>query len=210
MVQAGTGALKPRSSCSPSGFSSKARPRSRRVDAETTAVSGSAIASRPRREIGRVADHAALARLAFAEQLADDDEAGRDPEPHLQGHAVLDADLADGVDQSEARARGARRVVLMGTGKAEIDGRAVAEIFGDVAVETRHGGGDRALKCADQIAHVLRIELGGEGGRADEVAEHHRELTAIGGLQWLDRIAAESPDRTQDLQPMPERKPPFR
>ena len=43
-AQAGTGALKPFNSCSPSAFSSKALPSSRRVDSETTIVSGSARA----------------------------------------------------------------------------------------------------------------------------------------------------------------------
>jgi hypothetical protein len=93
----------------------------------------------------------------------------------------------------------------MGAGIAEIDGRAVAEIFGDMAVEARHGRRDRALKRADQVAHVLGIELGGKRCRADEVAEHDRQLAAIGGLQWFDRITAEFPDCAQNLQPVSER-----
>ena len=39
----------------------------------------------PRREVRRLADDAALLRLARADEIADHDQTGRDPDAHLQG-----------------------------------------------------------------------------------------------------------------------------
>ena len=38
----------------------------------------------PRGKVGRVADDAALLRLSRSEEIADDDQPGRDPDPHMQ------------------------------------------------------------------------------------------------------------------------------
>ena len=40
-----------------------------------------------------------------------------------------------------------------------------------------------AVVGADDLAHVLGVEPSRERGRADEVAEHDRELAALGGVQ---------------------------
>ena len=40
--------------------------------------------------------------------------------------------------------------------------------------------GDAAVVGADHVAQVLGVEPRGERGRADEVAEHDRELTPLG------------------------------
>ncbi len=37
---------------------------------------------------------------------------------------------------------------------------------------------------ADDLAHVLGIEPRRHRGRTDEIAEHHGELAALGGVQW--------------------------
>jgi hypothetical protein len=34
---------------------------------------------------------------------------------------------------------------------------------------------------ADEIAPFLGVELSGNAGRADEIAEHHREIAPLGG-----------------------------
>ena len=41
---------------------------------------------------------------------------------------------------------------------------------------------------ADDLAHVLGIEPRRQRGRADEVAEHHRELAALGVGPWRGRL----------------------
>ena len=63
---------------------------------------------------------------------------------------------------------------------AEIDQHAVAEIFGDVAAVLRDHLGAGALIGADDLAQVFRIETRGERGRADQIAEHDGQLTALG------------------------------
>jgi hypothetical protein len=62
----------------------------------------------------------------------------------------------------------------------------------------------------EYTAQVLWIELGRQGRGADEVAEHHGELTAFGGVLWscfgyggrmrCDRgITGKLPDRAEHL-----------
>jgi len=63
---------------------------------------------------------------------------------------------------------------------AEIDENAVAHVFGDKAVEPGNDLGDRAVIRADDLAQILGIEPRRERGRADKIAEHHRQLPAFG------------------------------
>jgi hypothetical protein len=46
--------------------------------------------------------------------------------------------------------------------------------------EARDLAGHRVLVAGDDRPHVLRIEPRRQFGRADEVAEHHGQLTALG------------------------------
>ena len=83
------------------------------------------------------------------------------------------------------RERGAHRalgVVFLRVRIAEKGHQPVAELFQDVAAERSHGGRGGVEVAPHQIAPVLRIELRREAGRADEVAEHHRDRTALGVL----------------------------
>ena len=65
------------------------------------------------------------------------------------------------------------------SGPAEVGQHAVAHELGDVALEAGDLARDRVLVRAEDLAHLLRVEPGGERGRADEVDEHHRELPAL-------------------------------
>jgi hypothetical protein len=65
---------------------------------------------------------------------------------------------------------------------AEIDEHAVSHVFGDIAAEAGDGVGDGAMISADDLAQILGIEPRRERGRADQVAEHHRELTPLRSL----------------------------
>src|SRR5215813_10592337 len=62
---------------------------------------------------------------------------------------------------------------------AEIDQDAIAHVFRDKAVEPRDDLGDGAVIRANDLAQIFGIELRRERGRADEIAEHHRELAAL-------------------------------
>ena len=63
---------------------------------------------------------------------------------------------------------------------AEIHEDAVAQVLGDEALEACHGIGDAVAVRADHVAHVLRIEARRKTRRADKIAEHHCQLTALG------------------------------
>ena len=63
---------------------------------------------------------------------------------------------------------------------AEIDQHPVAHVFGDKAVEPGDHLGDGAVIGGDDLAQILGIEPRGERGRADQIAEHHRQLPAFG------------------------------
>ena len=68
----------------------------------------------------------------------------------------------------------------MGLGPAKVDQQAVAEILGDIAIIGLERGGRRGLVGTHHGAVVFGIELLGEFGRGDQVAEHYRDLPAFG------------------------------
>src|SRR5262249_41670970 len=58
--------------------------------------------------------------------------------------------------------------------------KAVANVLRDEAFKPAYGGGDALMISPDYLAQVLRIELRRKGSRADEIAEHYREVAAFG------------------------------
>ena len=76
-------------------------------------------ALQPRGEIGRVADDGLLLRGALPDDIARDDEAGRDPDPHGELLARAGLQAPHGFGDVQRRMDRARRVILMRAGKAE-------------------------------------------------------------------------------------------
>ena len=96
----------------------------------------------------------------------------------------------------------------MGLRVAEIDQYAVAHVPGDEAIEPGDDLGDGAVIRTDDLAQILRVEPGGECGRADQIAEHHGQLPAF-GLGWCRprsrrRIGAELGDRVEQAPAVPD------
>ena len=87
----------------------------------------------PRREIRRLADDAALLRLPRSDEVADDDQPGRDPDPHAQRRARRGDELRRRLDDREPGLHGALGVVFVRLRIAEIGEHAVAHVFGDEA-----------------------------------------------------------------------------
>jgi CHASE2 domain-containing sensor protein len=142
-------------------------------------------------EVWRLADHAALLRGTRADQIADDDEASGDANPNVQ--RLLCGEPADRLDDREPGAHRPLGIVLMRLRISEINQHAVAHILGDKAVKAADGVGDAAVVGADDLAQILGIEARGQRRRTNQIAEHHRQLAALGfaggdgdrgGRQW--------------------------
>ena len=185
----------------------------------------------PGGEVRGLADHRLLAGGTFADQFADHDQAGGDADPRRQGLPRRRLPSRERVDDREPRPDRPLGVVLMRLRPAEIGEHAVAHELGDVTLEARDLAGDRALIGVDQRAHVLGVELARERGRADQVAEQHRQLPALGipgrrrrgpsrigrvgclGCRDWPRLAglrAELIDRLEQLAPVADRGDPDR
>ena len=110
--------------------------------------------------------------------------------------------------------------MLVGLGIAEISQHAVAHVLGDEPPGLGDLLGAATVIGTDDLAHVLGVQPSRQRGRADEVAEHDRELAALGGIMrlrgngcrsrrsklwraFLDSI--QLGDRAQQLTPMTER-----
>ena len=124
---------------------------------------------------------------ADADEVADHDKPGGDADAHLQGNAGGGLELRHRLDQRKPGPDGAFGVMLDGLGIAEIGQYPVANVPGDETAGTGDEIGAAAVVRADDLAHVLGVEPRRERGRANEVAEHDRELTALGGVQQARR-----------------------
>ena len=154
---------------------------------------------------------------ADADEVADHDKPGGDADAHLQGNAGGGLELRHRLDQRKPGPDGAFGVMLDGLGIAEIGQYPVAHVPGDETAGSGDEIGAAAVVRADDLAHILGVEPGRERGRANEVAEHDRELTALGGVpctlrlcgrrQFCDRDrcggrAGQLADRCQQFPPM--------
>ena len=123
-----------------------------------------------------------FAPLAAAD-FADHHLAGVDPDPDRQATAPLEMGAIQVLHPDEDLEPGADRalgIVFVGAGVAEIDQHSVAQILGDESFEAPDRRGRFVLILAQDVAQVFGVELRGKLRRADEVAEHDRELAALG------------------------------
>ena len=117
-------------------------------------------------------------RRPRTDQITDHDETGGDADAHLQ--RLAQAERGDRLDNRETAAHGALGIILMRQRVAEISQHAVAHQSGDKATIAGHYLGDAAMIGGDDVVQVLWIEPYGQFSRANEVAEHDRELAALG------------------------------
>ena len=139
-------------------------------------------ALQPRGEIGRIADDRLLLRGASSDNIARDDESGRDPDPHGELFAGPGLQAPYGFGDVQSRMDRTRRIVLVRAGKAEGRQNPVAKEFRDKAVIARQHARAGVLIGMEDLTHVLGIEPGRQRGRADEIAEHDGELAPLGGV----------------------------
>ena len=111
-----------------------------------TTASGSARACRRAARFG-----------AFADQIADDHQAGGDPDPRL-GFGGFDIEATNCVNHVEPGPDRPLGIVLMRARVAEIDQDAVAHVLGDKAIEAPDDIGDGPMIRGDDLAQIFRVE----------------------------------------------------
>ena len=136
----------------------------------------------PGRQVRRVSDDAAFTGITFADQLADDDEAGGDADSQPQVDSALAAELTHRRQQRDRGPHCAFGVIFMGARITEIDRCAVAKPSRDVAVEAYDRGRYRALERTHQVGHIFRLKLRRQRRRIDEIAEHDGQLAPVCGI----------------------------
>ena len=99
----------------------------------------------------------------------------------LAGAGVLAVEFGQRALDRKRRARRALGVVLVRHRIAEQRHQPVAELFGDMAAHFGNRSRSGVEIGADQVAPLLGIELRGNAGRADQIAEHDREIAALAG-----------------------------
>jgi hypothetical protein len=118
--------------------------------------------------------------LAAPNLPADDNEPGGDADAGLQPHPRPRAEALDHCDRRQSRPDSALGVVLVRQWIAEIDEYSVAHVPGDEPLKALHSVGHSVAIRPDHVAQILRVETGRKTCRANEIAEHHRQLTALG------------------------------
>jgi hypothetical protein len=126
----------------------------------------------PGGEVRRFADDRLFLRRAFADQIADDHQPGRDPDARLELDG-LGIEPTDSLDHPQPGPNRPLAIILMRSRVAEIDQNAIAHVLGDKAVEAPDDVGDGAVIRGNDLAQILRIELRRKLGRSHEIAEHH-------------------------------------
>src|SRR5262244_2902594 len=102
--------------------------------------------------------HCLLLRCSRSDQIADHNEPGGDPDPHLQGRTGMRREHRNRLDKIEPRANGALGVVLMRLGIAEIGEYAVAHVFCDETTIALDQFRAAAVISADDAPQVFGVE----------------------------------------------------
>ncbi len=137
-------------------------------------------ALQPGRQVGRLADHGLLLRRSLADQLADHDEPGGDADPAGQGSVTaiqLRRPRRPWRARHEPPAPPRPRAPLANRNRPSTPS---PMNFATWPSKPQDLAGDGVLVGAQHRAHLLRVEALGKRSRADEIDEHHRELTPLG------------------------------
>ena len=129
-------------------------------------------------DIGRVAEHLTLGIDHYRAGLYADARLELRP----PGARISGVDLGERALDFERGAQSPLGVVLLRERIAEQGHDTIAQFLRDTPAHPCHrrrGGVDVA---ADEIPPILGVEFRGDAGRADEIAEHHGEVAALGGF----------------------------
>ena len=105
-----------------------------------------------------------------------------DADPHSQLHVPRQfVELRDGVENRQARARRALRVVVVRRRPAEVRHQAVAQVLRDVPLVAGDRRRRRTMKAGQALPPFLRVNLRRDPRRAHQVAEQHRQMPPLPG-----------------------------
>ncbi len=138
------------------------------------------------RKVGRQAAHRFGITSTRADQIADYDLSRGNADTTLK-HAAVALNTPDGLHGVEPGPDRTLRLVLVCPRPAEVGKHTVAQILRDMSAVARYRTRHGILVTPHDIAQVFRIEPPGEGGRADQIAKHYRQLTALGRVCSLLR-----------------------
>ena len=140
---------------------------------------GAASAWRRAARFGVSPTHRLLARGPLADQVADHGDAGGDARPRLKPHFKMKVEPTHLLDQLQRRAHRPLGIVLVRDRPAEVGEHAIAQVLGDMAFEAADHLRARCLISAHDFTQVLGVEPRRQRGRADQIAEQHRQLAAF-------------------------------
>ncbi|HVI61841.1 MAG TPA: hypothetical protein VM910_04490 [Bradyrhizobium sp.] len=131
-------------------------------------------------KVRRLSDHRVLAQRTLAAEVADHHDAARDANADRERFRGARLELSNGGDDIEPRPHGSLGIVFVRDWIAEISQYPVAPELGEEAVIGSRDTGAGGVIGIDHSAHVLRIEAGRQRRRANQIADHHGEVTAFG------------------------------
>ena len=123
-------------------------------------------------------------------EIPDNHIAGRDRDAATDRTGIAGGQCPDHLDCLEPRPDGALGLVLECGWPSEEGHHAVAQILREMSAIARDGAGDAILVIAQQLAHVLGIELTRQARRSHHVTEKYGNKSALGLLAgiWHRRL----------------------
>ena len=135
-------------------------------------------------EIGCLSHHGTFLGCTLADEVPDDDGTGCNADSHREidsvRHDAFRVHRSHGIEERQSGTHGPFGVILVGARVSEVSKHSIAHVAGHETVESLDGGFCSILVAAIDLAHLLGIEMLGELGGTDEIAEHHRQLAALG------------------------------
>jgi hypothetical protein len=131
-----------------------------------------------------LADRRVFLARSVANKIANNDYTRGYTDPRLQGHIRRGFQCAYDPEDGEAGAHCPLGIVLVRSGIPKIRNYAVAKIICDHATKMLDLCCTGRKKGADDVALFFLVELGRKRSRTDHVAEHDRDLPALGRACW--------------------------
>src|SRR6516164_5545027 len=135
----------------------------------------------PRGEVRRLADNCLFLRGTRSYQVTDDHDPRGNTYPRREPAFRLDG--TNGVRQLQPCAHRSLGIILLSLRVTEVGQDAIAHVFSDKAIMSAYRFGNALMIRTIHLAQVLRVEARSERGRANEIAEHHRELSSLGAIR---------------------------